>query len=437
MTLTSRLLWGRFLTRSGDQAWDFAVPLTFLAILPGELRIAALYYFLVRLALVFFLPRLTRLIDEMDRYRVTKLGIFLQLAGVLIGFGAVLGLSLFGARELLLGGIPAYASFVVMVFGGVLASLGSSFMDIAIANDLVPSSLNADQLGAFNSHLRQVDLATEVGAPILAGLLLLVGDANSALIGFSLIALWNTVSFIPEYLLLRSIYHDRPDLLSKPPKIEESAKLNAFQKFALGWKQFAKEPVAMVVTAYSFLWLSVLSPHGVLLTAYLKDAWKLPEWEIGIFRGAGAIFGLAATVAFPVVIKKYGLVLGSGRFLFSQTAMVIAALLFFLMDSRVGQIGFLLFVLLSRIGLYGFSMGEMQIRQLGIPPRVRGEVNGFAGSLTAIATLVLFGMGSALSETSDFKYLVLISVASVVAAFIIYGIWTRQENHIQKIKEIS
>lgn len=437
MTLTSRLLWGRFLTRSGDQAWDFAVPLTLLAILPGELRIAALYYFLVRLALVFFLPRLTRLIDQMDRYRAAKLGIFLQLAGVLIGFSAVVGLSLFGARELLLGGTPAYASFVAMIIGGVLASLGSSFMDIAIANDLVPSSLNADQLGVFNSHLRQVDLATEVGAPILAGLLLLVGDAKSALIGFGLIALWNAVSFIPEYLILRSLYKDRPDLLNKPSKIEESAKLNAFQKFALGWRRFSKEPVAMVVAAYSFLWLSVLSPHGVLLTAYLKDAWKLPEWEIGIFRGAGAIFGLAATVAFPIVIKKYGLVLGSGRFLFSQTVMVIAAFVFFLLDSRVGQIGFLFFVLLSRIGLYGFSMGEMQIRQLGIPANVRGEVNGFAGSLTAIATLVLFGIGAALAETGDFKYLVLISVASVVTAFIIYGIWARREGHIQKIKELS
>ena len=49
-SLGSKTLLGRLLTRSGDQAWDFVVPLVLLKLLPGELRVAAIYYLLVRLA---------------------------------------------------------------------------------------------------------------------------------------------------------------------------------------------------------------------------------------------------------------------------------------------------------------------------------------------------------------------------------------------------
>lgn len=60
LPLYNKMLIGRLLTRSGDQAWDFAVPLVLLQIFPGELRIAALYYLLVRIAMVLFLPRFSR-----------------------------------------------------------------------------------------------------------------------------------------------------------------------------------------------------------------------------------------------------------------------------------------------------------------------------------------------------------------------------------------
>ncbi|MBK8201297.1 MAG: hypothetical protein IPK68_02845 [Bdellovibrionales bacterium] len=77
-----------------------------------------------------------------------------------------------------------------------------------------------------------------------------------------------------------------------------------FSQIKNGWTSFFREPVSQVVLAYALLWLSVLSPHGVLLTAYLKDGWKLPELTIGIFRGLGAVFGLLATVLFPILVKN-------------------------------------------------------------------------------------------------------------------------------------
>ncbi|RYZ81738.1 MAG: ABC transporter substrate-binding protein, partial [Proteobacteria bacterium] len=167
-------------------------------------------------------------------------------------------------------------------------------------------------------------------------------------------------------------------------------------------------------------------PHGVLLTAYLKDGWNLPEWAIGTFRGAGAFFGLISTALFPWVINRWGLLKGTKQFILFQTLAVLGGLGFFFLGGLAGQIGFLTFILFSRIGLYGFSLGETQIRQVGIAPEVRGEVNGFASALTGIATLVLYGAGALLPSTADFKYLVIGSVVFVVIACMVYLLWLRR-----------
>ena len=149
----------------------------------------------------------------------------------------------------------------------------------------------------------------------------------------------------------------------------------------------------------------------------------MPEWEIGLFRGLGAVFGLAATVIFPFIEKKIGLIKSSKSFVIYQAITVAIALAFFFSDSRMGQLGFLAFVLLSRIGVYGFGLGEMQIRQLGIRPNVRGEVNGFANALTAVATLGLFAAGVLLPSTGDFVYLIIASVVFVILAALVFSFW--------------
>ena len=414
---------GRLLTRSGDQAWDFAVPLVLLKIFPDQLRIAAFYYFLAKLLNVLLLPKLASLIDRLDRKTTARLGIVLQLIGVLIGAGSIALLATFSSTETNWGTLVPVVTFGCLVIGGFLASLGSSFMDIAISSDLVPSSLQPQELVAFNSRMPQIDLFTEVASPVIAGFLLLI-DSPLALSGFYLVALWNLISFYPELGILQSIFRERPDLLEKKNVTSVESKHSLLQNLTGGWRAFFKEPIAPVALAYAFLWLSVLSPHGVLLAGFLKDAWKLPEWAIGSFRGAGAFFGLAATVVFPMIVKKRGLKKSAQTLIIFQSLMLLLGLLcFFSSQSIWGQVGFLVFILLSRIGLYGFSLGEMQIRQTGINPEVRGQVNGFASALTGVATLFLYGAGALLPKTSDFRILVVGSVVFVCIGALVYSHW--------------
>lgn len=422
------MLLGRLLTRSGDQAWDFAVPLVLLQILPGEFRMAALYFLLVRVAMVLFLPRISQIIDQVDRLKAAQFGIFLQLIGVIAGLFCVIAISKFSH--------PSFQSlnftliFSIMILSGIASQLGSTFMDISIATDLVPSSFEGNQLARFNSRLRQVDLFTEVVSPVVAGALLLMTSSFWPLFGFSIIALWNILSFFPEYGILKSIFNERPDLKRKLLKVDESAKQSILTRLKRGWSSFFKEPVAPVMLAYAFLWFSVLSPHGVLLTAFLKDGWKLPELTIGVFRGLGAVFGLFATVLFPLAVKKISVKNTALVFLSFQTAVLVIGYYFFLRGDQIGQFGFLTLILFSRIGLYGFSLGEVQLRQTSIAPEVRGEVNGFANALTALATIGLFGAGVALPSTDDFKYLVLSSVAFVVLALAVYWNWNRKSQDV-------
>ena len=418
MKIQTRLLFGRLLTRSGDQAWDFAVPIVLLQLFPDHIRIAATFYLLTRLLSIFILPPLASQIDRATRMVTAQTGMTLQLIGVVLGACAVSALS----EQTIESFRFLSTSFALLTAGGLMASLGSSIMDIAIANDLVPASLNADELAGFNSRLRQLDLFTEVTSPIIAGLLLLLD--YPPLLGFYIIAAWNIFSFAPEFIVIKSVLDERSDLLEKRISVSSQQKANIFVKLSVGWSSFFKQPVALVAVSYSFLWLSALSPHGVLLTGFLKDGWHLPEWAIGLFRGAGAVFGLIATIIYPWAEKRWGMVIASRNFISFQAVILIVAIPFLFLGTLASQIGFLFVILLSRIGLYGFSLGEMQIRQVGIAPNVRGEVNGFANSLNGIAALLLYAGGALLPTTEDFQKLVLISVGAVLVGCLIFISWT-------------
>lgn len=420
LSLQYRILLGRLLTRSGDQAWDFAVPIVLIKLFPDQIRIAALYFFIAKLLNVILLPRITSLIDQINRLKAARLGTVFQLIGVLFGVFSILAIDYLTTGEFLWSKGPTVA-FILLILGGLLTSLGSAFMDIAIANDLVPSSLKPEELSTFNSRLRQIDLFTEVTSPVVAGLLLLLN--SPALFGFYLIAIWNLISFFPELSLIKSVLNDKPELMLEKKNISEQTKQSILKKLTDGWSAFFKEPIALVALAYAFLWLSVLSPHGVLLTGFLKDGWNMPEWGIGVFRGAGAVFGLLATLAFPWAVKKWGLVNSTRNFIFYQTVMLIISLGFFYLNGLIGQIGFLVFILLSRVGLYGFSLGEMEIRQLGIHPAVRGKVNGFASALTGTATLFLYAAATFLPSTDDFRILIVGSVVFVTIGCFTYLVW--------------
>ncbi len=195
-------------------------------------------------------------------------------------------------------------------------------------------------------------------------------------------------------------------------------------KLSAGWRDFAAQPAALAMIAYALLWLTVLSPHGVLLTAWLRTQGHLSEAGVGIFRGLGALFGLVATVVFPWVLARTSLVAASRALIIFEAACVVGAAVAFAAGAGFAA-AFLGLVLLSRVGLYGFSLGETEIRQVTIDPAVRGRVNGFANALTSIATLGLYGAGASLEGPEQFSLLVYGSAACVTAGAVVFVAWSK------------
>jgi iron-regulated transporter 1 len=298
---------------------------------------------------------------------------------------------------------------------GAISNLGSSLMDISVGFDLAVDVLPEKELTLFNSRLKRLDLLTEVSAPVFAGLAMTLLHEKSGLYGFSLIALLNVLTFIPEYYLLSSIQSLR-DYKEKIVSLPKSK--NFLVEFYDSLKKLRGKSYAIVIVSYAFLWFSVLSPHGVLLTSYLKDGAKASEFTIGVFRGAGALFGLIPTFLFAFAKEKFGLIKASRSFILFQFICVLLSVICFYKLENIYV--FLMLILFSRIGLYGFSIGETELRQVLIPKEKRGEVNGIANSITGMATVGLFFMGSFLGDTANFGTMIIISVTAVFISLLLF-----------------
>ncbi|UXR63526.1 ABC transporter substrate-binding protein [Bdellovibrio bacteriovorus] len=431
--IETQLLLGRFLTRSGDQAWDFVVPFALLHVFPGKLQIAAFYYLIIKLGTFFLTPSAGQWIDSTQRRRVVRFGICVQFFAVFGGMICFYTLDRFVHAG---NGSPSVGAvislFSLLAVFGVMASLGSLITDISVGNDLVPTLVSSHRLTQFNSWLRRIDLGTEVGAPIAAGALFAFSSSHIHLAGLLLIAVWNLISFVPEYVLLQNVIKKSGLQIKKNGTAKKWKEL-----LGLNVQESVSNPLFWLIFSYALLWLSVLSPHGVLLAGYLKDRVSLPEAEIGVFRGLGAVFGLISTVTFPYLVARRGLIASSKLHLgFQGMTLTVGICAFAWGSSLLSVYVFLGCILLSRVGLYGFSNGEFELRQRLIPEGQRGELNSLSSLTTTFATLILFGMGSLLPNTADFKYLVYISLGAVLLANIVFLRWVRQYNHALSVSAL-
>ena len=422
----NRILWSRFLTHGGDQSWSFALPLALVNTLPGGIGSVALFYLIVRVVHMLLVTRVCGLMDRWDRLVTARIGIGAQTFGVMVSIIVLHLFPKFHPGAFLWSDAPmqVIGPFVLITIGGIAAALGATLMEVTVSQDWIPMVVGKQGLGKVNSRLKQIDLFTELTAPVVAGLLLTTFRSTDALPGIYIIAAWNFFSFIPEYRLLKSVY-DREerhggDAFRPPSPLPRHNFLDGIRK---GWQEFLRQPAAGSMISYSLLWLTILSPHGVLLTGWLTANWNVSELAVGIFRGMGAIFGLLATVLFPVAIRYFSLVSATRLFILWEAFCLVGAGCAF----ALGQDAVMLFaalILLSRIGLYGFSLGETEIRQISIPAESKGRVNGFAQSLTSLATIGVYAAGTGVVNGRGFNVLVFASIGFVVLGAALFFWWS-------------
>jgi len=321
--------------------------------------------------------------------------------------------------------------FVFVLLLSSIHSLSGQIMDISVERKWVPCIIKRDLLlDKVNTKMRQIDLATEVLAPFIVGLI----SKDPSIYSFLIIGVLNFLSFIPQYFLLYLVYEisakenfnidmdiqhqqkqQHHDNISRKEKFKFFGEWNPLTNLLNGWTLFRQTKVFWIVMAYSSLWLTILSPHDPIFNAYLSLK-GYSYIELSVFRGVGAVFGLLSTLSFKYVLKWCHNNLEKTCFYYigQEGLMVILSGLVFsfadITNNTTSKYMFMMFIILSRLGLYGFEVGEIHFVQRGVDDHIRGIVSGVESSLTSLASLTVFMVTIAMGDPQLFSILVWLSI---------------------------
>lgn len=268
---------------------------------------------------------------------------------------------------------------------------------------------------AMNSTMKLIDLVCKISAPTAAGLIITFASSTAAAIYVGAAAL---LFVSAEYVVLRWVYARVPELakdsapgreLGKQEKggagavhggygaLEEDAE-EAKAAPAVDGEQEGKAPTARRGTlaqlacyfsqtaapaalALAVIYFTVLD-FGSLMTAYLKLR-GLDAAYLGAARGAGAIFGVVASVTFPFFRRCMELKPSALVGIWLQLICIspsLAVLIWPFHDTahRTLIASWLLIagVITSRFALWLFDLSVSQIMQETVPERERGVVGG-------------------------------------------------------------
>jgi len=352
-------------------------------------------------------------------------------------------------------------------------------------------------LSFMNTTMTNIDLLCAMFGPVLAGWVLEVmgGDNDSGGVGhdeplsmqrgFAAIALLNVVSFVPEIALLRKVYRSCPALQQRDgrgfsevrseanrreseetdatcvnTKISNTGQSNEDQVDELinPWRIWFHHPSGLPLVSISLaaLYLTALSPSGVVLTAYLITIGLSPT-SIGFFRAIGAIFGLLGIGLFSLCRDNgntEGIAGGSASarsiqrlrrismafLLLELISILLAAVAYFLCktslllsispsidnDNNNGPLSwkiafFLSAIVVSRAGLYSFDVGALEIEQYLVDERHRNAVGSVEGALCSMAEMGMYVLSIALPDPAQFGWQVGVSAAGVTTGAVCFG----------------
>jgi len=332
-------------------------------------------------------------------------------------------------------GVPSALPWTLigaMVCCGVVEALGALISSVAVKKDWVPTIWPPTDrhLSSINAAMPNIDLIAEIVGPLCAGYALqYLGDGG----GFLLVGLVNVLTFGVELWLLLSVYNTHASLSAPKLVAKEGSGGGGSRDILSAWPIFLSQPsgVPLLVAAYSLLYFTVLSPHGVVLTAYLQVR-NLSAPSLATFRAAGALSGVAGMAVFKLAEAKFGLrPVASAHLWLLAIAVASAALSFYSTHGTDGlsttMLAFLAMVVVSRFGLYGFDLANLQLQQIHVDEERRGAVGAVESSLCSLGTATIF-IGTLLTssappEAHAFDTLVYFSALCVGSAALVYTAW--------------
>eukprot|EP00984_Skeletonema_dohrnii_P013317 scaffold5494_cov128-Skeletonema_dohrnii-CCMP3373.AAC.14 len=484
------------LSRLGSRTWEFATPLLLLEWSPGSLAAPASLGLTCALFRTIVSPWLGKLADEWDRMSTVWIGTSMQAAGCLISVGALLLFNFSTTTGMIQNNnivdgndasLIRLFSLVLVITAGVIEALGAQIASVAVKKEWLPIVFDEETtndpvaeeaekkksttmfsfvdipnkitLSYINTTMTNIDLLAAMFGPVLAGWVLevLAFKDNSMQRGFVLIALVNVISFVPEIYLLRKVYLscsalqlrrvDIPDESELPDEQPENSSRNNNSKNEdrNPWIVWMNHPSGLPLLTISLasLYMTALSPSGVVLTSYLITIGLSPS-TIGVFRGIGAISGVVGISCFSLLRKKAPndggeqstLVKSIERLrglslaflLLEVVSILVAAAAYVLCDttSMTSSWPIYLFlgaIVVSRAGLYSFDVGVLEIEQYIVDERYRNAVGSVEGALCSLCEMGMYVLSIALPKPSQFGWQVGVSASAVSFGGVCFGLF--------------
>jgi len=419
----------RCLAAWGQRFWSFGSALFMFALRPEDLILVSVLGLALNLARLLLIPTIGSWIDNVGRLKAARTLLVVQNLSI------ACACTLFAVYFKLPGVMEAHFLIVVAATTvlAVLASLASAGIKILMERDWIVVIAGHDDalLAKTNSVFQSIDLSCKTLAPIAAGVLLSwAGYYTTAIV----LAAWNVISALIELTLLTMIYTEFRGLRWKP-KPEGGKKKRRFGGSCGAWSLFMTHDIRNAGLSLSCLYMTVLGFDSVTWAYTLLQG--IPEWQISVFVGVGAVIGILGTVLFPRLRSACGVertgMLGMCILVSCQALCVVAIWLpgspFPLARNHSGSylsIAFLIGGITSaRLGLWLADISIMQITQENVEAQNRGKIGGVQTALNSLVGLIKFCLTLGMPKETQFGYLVLASYACIVTGallFISYGI---------------
>lgn len=218
--------------------------------------------------------------------------------------------------------------------------------------------------------------------------------------------------------------------------------LATFHQLARGWRVYRSHPVHVAGLALVLLYFTVLS-FGGLMNAYLKSV-GIRDSMIGGMRGVGAVFGVAATFAFPRMVRGIGAArTGSIAGVMQLVCNCVGLLLLAWPESSAVSYALMAGIAVSRFGLWTFDLSVSQLIQRAVPEAERGAFGGTQvrardarlasppsslphrhprpqSALEQLCEMGMNVMGILLPHVRQFRWLAAASVAALLASCLLF-----------------
>jgi hypothetical protein len=486
------------LSRLGSRTWEFATPLLLLEWSPGSLAAPALLGLACNLFRTIVSPWLGRLADDWDRMRTVWIGTSMQAVGC---FTSVMALILynFSMTKSYSTSLIRLLSLALVITAGVIEKLGAQLASVAVKKEWLPIVFNDETkkssfmmheqkkittifsfvnishpitLSFINTTMTNIDLLASMFGPVLAGFILqkLSSKGVSLQRGFTLIALFNVVSFAPETYLLRKVFLSCSELRHKDidPSSKQEEKnagndaSNSIKKGHLNpWKVWINHPSGLQLLTLSLasLYLTALSPSGIVLTSYLVTIGLSPT-SIGVFRGIGAVSGVIGIFSFSLLrqydyddnkasqqstlvksierlrglslafllLEVVSVLVTAAAYRLCDTSAMITSVQFSDNSSEGEPISWQIYLFLgaivvSRAGLYSFDVGVLEIEQYLVDERFRNAIGSVEGALCSVCEMGMYVLSIALPNPSQFGWQIGVSAAAVSSGGLCFGMF--------------